>query len=165
MFASFFGVGFIPFASGTFGSLASFLLIVPVVEIYGVSGLLWIVAISFILGVIATKKVLQYTEHDPSLVVIDEVCGQAICCIPSVLVLAYAKTDISGMCLFYGIAFLLFRLFDITKPLFIGVVDRKMENAVGVMLDDVLAGICGAIVWGILFFTFIYISFSGPFFQ
>ncbi|MBR1544813.1 MAG: phosphatidylglycerophosphatase A, partial [Alphaproteobacteria bacterium] len=108
---------------------------------------------------------LKYTEHDPSLVVIDEVCGQAICCIPTAIILEHAKTDVSGMCVFYGIAFLLFRLFDITKPLLIGFVDRKMENAVGVMLDDVLAGVCGAIVWGILFLTFIYIAFSGAFFQ
>lgn len=159
--ASFFGVGYMPVASGTFGSAAAFFVIVPVVAMYGWVGLLWLVVVSFVLGTLATKKVLHYTSHDPSLVVIDEVCGQAIACIPMAVVLMYAQPDGAYLGIFYFVAFLLFRLFDITKPLFIGWVDRRMTNAVGVMLDDVLAGVCGAIVWAIAFVAFIFVMFSG----
>ena len=161
MIASFFGVGYMPIASGTFGSAISFVLIVPVVALYGLAGLLWLVVVSFVLGTLATRKVLQYTEHDPSFVVIDEVCGQAITCIPMVwLAQDMGRPDFNMLCIFYFVSFVLFRLFDITKPLFIGLVDRRMTNAFGVMLDDVLAGVCGAIVWGLLFVAFIYCMFA-----
>ena len=163
--ASFGGVGFMPVASGTFGSVAAFVLIVPVVRWYGLAGLVLLAVGSFVIGTLATRKVLQYTEHDPSLVVIDEVCGQAITCIPVAVVLSSSQPDAVLLGIFYFVAFVLFRLFDITKPLFIGWVDRRMTNAVGVMLDDVLAGVCGAIVWALVLVAFVFMMFSGPFFQ
>ena len=159
--ASFFGVGYMPVASGTFGSAVAFLLIVPVVYYYGVVGLSVVIVGTFVLGVLATKKVLQYTEHDPSLVVIDEVCGQAITCLPIVFL------QIDNYFRVYFFAFVLFRLFDITKPLFVGWVDRNMTNALGVMLDDVLAGIFASILFIALIFTLIMwcmTGFSIPFF-
>jgi len=161
MIASFLGVGYIPFASGTFGSVAAFLLIVPAVHYYGITGLLVVIVGTFVLGVLSTKKVLQYTKHDPSFIVIDEVCGQAIACLP------FAFVRVDNFFIVYLWAFLLFRLFDITKPLFIGWVDRRMTNALGVMLDDVLAGVCAAIVFVLLAVTLIFWGMAGnsiPFF-
>jgi hypothetical protein len=73
------------------------------------------------------------------------------------------RPDFNMLCIFYFVSFVLFRLFDITKPLFIGWVDRRMTNAFGVMLDDVLAGVCGAIVWFVLFVAFIYCMFASAF--
>ena len=152
MIASFFGVGYVPFASGTFGSIAAFLLIVPVIYFYGEIGIIILAVVSFLFGTIAVKKVLKYTKHDPSFVVIDEVCGQAIACIPMAFGVSENIINLKYGWKLYFVMFLLFRLFDITKPLFIGRVDRNMRNAFGVMLDDVLAGVCAAI----LFIAFIF---------
>ena len=74
-------------------------------------------------------------DHDPGYIVIDEVAGQLV-------VLAVIPAD----ALLYGLAFGLFRLFDIAKPAFIGWADRRVEGGLGVMLDDLLAGVCGALV-------------------
>jgi phosphatidylglycerophosphatase A len=48
--------------------------------------------------------------------------------------------------LFYGLGFALFRLFDIVKPPPIGWIDRKIGGGLGVMLDDVVAGVFAASV-------------------
>ncbi|MBP3615472.1 MAG: phosphatidylglycerophosphatase A [Alphaproteobacteria bacterium] len=139
--ASLFGVGFAPVASGTFGSLASFILIVPSIYFDGLQGILALFCASFFLGWLASRVVLRYTEHDPGLIVIDETAGQTI---TFVFVSKFLSSNFSYWYL-YILGFALFRLFDITKPLFIGVADRKIENAFGVMFDDVLAGIVSAI--------------------
>ena len=83
-------------------------------------------------------------DHDPSEIVIDEVTGQFIALLP----LSYASwmhgIDILAMWPGWIAAFALFRLFDITKPGPIGWADRR-GDALGVMLDDVIAGIFAAI--------------------
>lgn len=53
------------------------------------------------------------------------------------------------------VCFILFRLFDITKPLFIGYADRKFKSGFGVMFDDVLAGLVAAALGLILIFYFL----------
>ena len=83
-------------------------------------------------------------NHDPSEIVIDEVVGQWIALLP----VAYGAgmMGISPDRLWPGwiAAFALFRLFDITKPWLVGWADRR-DDALGVMLDDVIAGVFAAI--------------------
>lgn len=143
-FASLFGVGFIKKASGTFGSFASFLLIIPFMEYYKINGILFLLFISFILGLFTINEVLKHTEHDPSFVVIDEFIGQTI---------TFLFVPTLNYWWIYLLGFILFRFFDITKPLFIGWVDKKMKNSLGVILDDILAGLIASIIlWIIKFF-------------
>lgn len=136
-----FGSGFSPIAPGTAGSLlatviwciASLFLSFETVQIGT-----WICIILFtLLGIISSTAVEKIWGEDPSKVVIDEMVGVWI---PLLAVPDNAYT--------YGYvlaAFVLFRLLDIFKPLGI----RKMENlkgGVGIMMDDILAGIYSFII-------------------
>ena len=92
-------------------------------------------------------------NHDPSEIVVDELVGQWIALLP----LSYAawSMEISILAMWPGwiAAFALFRLFDITKPWPVGWADR-MDTPLGVMLDDVFAGVFAAL--GVLALAALY---------
>ena len=93
------------------------------------------IAAIFFIGVYVSNRVSSDEDPDPSKVVIDEVAGQ----LAALLILANVN--------FWSLlaAFVLFRLFDITKPLGI----RRLEaipNGWGIMLDDLAAGLLAAVV-------------------
>ena len=99
----------------------------------------------FIVGVWAIATMVEAgADHDPSEVVIDEVVGQMIALMP--LSFAAWKGDLAITLLWPGwiAAFALFRLFDILKPGPVGWADR-LHTPLGVMLDDVIAGIMAAL--------------------
>lgn len=145
VFLSFFGAGFLRPASGTWGSLAA----LPAAWVLHLSGgpfLLACAAVAlYFAGVAATKaETARGDDHDPGWIVVDEVVGQWIALLP-VSYGAWAN-EVAILKLWPGIvaAFLLFRLFDIIKPWIIGRADARAD-AVGVMLDDVWAGVFAAI--------------------
>lgn len=74
-------------------------------------------------------------EKDSSMIVIDEVVGMWIALIPALL----SPSSIL-------LAFILFRVFDILKPYPISYFDKKFKGPMGVMIDDVIAGIFAAII-------------------
>ena len=134
MFVSVFGIGFIPFASGTFGSLAG-LIIGYTLNLINYNLFFLIIPILFILGVIASNTYKKQTgEKDSSVIVIDEVVGQLI-----------AMMFVMDDYVLVFISFIIFRLFDIYKPWPASYADKKMTGGFGVMLDDVFAGIYTAI--------------------
>ena len=145
MFVSVFGIGFIPFASGTFGSLAG-LIIGYVLNLINYNLFFLIIPMLFILGVIASNTYQKQTgEKDSSVIccnycnytvviVIDEVVGQLIA-------MMFVMDDF----VLVFISFIIFRLFDIYKPWPASYADKKMTGGFGVMLDDVFAGIYTAI--------------------
>lgn len=154
--ASFFGAGYFPFASGTFGSLVTLPFAYFAAYYYGLNGIIALTVISFVIGWIASIEVLKYTKHDPSLIVIDEVCGQSL----TFASLATLMQGNSNILLVLLVGFALFRLFDITKPFPAGWADKKICNAFGVMLDDVFAGVYGAIcLWLINHYFNLFIGF------
>ncbi|MEP2642749.1 phosphatidylglycerophosphatase A [Roseobacter sp.] len=139
-----FGVGYIRPAPGTWGSLVA----LPwgwLLHVLGGFPLLVLGAIvAFVAGLWATRVMTHGSDdHDPSEIVVDEVVGQWIALMP----LSYAAwsmgLDILVMWPGWVAAFALFRLFDITKPGPVGWADRR-GDAMGVMLDDVIAGIFAA---------------------
>ncbi|MDF1726986.1 MAG: phosphatidylglycerophosphatase A [Sulfitobacter sp.] len=141
---TFLGVGHIRPAPGTWGSLVA----LPwgwLLHVVGGFPLLVLgTLVAFFAGWWATAEMTRGQEdHDPSEIVIDEVAGQWIALLP----LSYAawSMEISILALWPGwiAAFLLFRLFDITKPWLIGWADRR-GDPLGVMLDDVIAGFAAA---------------------
>ena len=75
---------------------------------------------------------------------IDEVVGQWIALAPVIIGASHAGVPITALWPGWIAAFALFRLFDITKPGPVGWADSK-DNATGVMLDDVIAGLMAAI--------------------
>lgn len=133
LLATWFGAGLMPFAPGTWGSLAA----LPFAW-----GLTWaggwpLLAVAtlavFVVGWWASARYVAASGiSDPGSVVIDEVAGQW-------LVLLFTPLDP----LLYGVGFLLFRALDITKPWPASWADRSVEGGLGVMLDDVLAALYG----------------------
>lgn len=176
--STFFYVGKSKICPGTMGSIATLPLIILFLifrqfvydnlhfNICPIITLPFLIVLLFFIGYYCTKV---YTEEikqdDPKEVVIDEVVGQLISYTISLLFYVFLVNSTNINKLFqqshpYILYFILlimpiilFRVFDITKPLFIGWVDKNIKNAYGVMLDDVLAGICA----GILNLTLIYL--------
>ena len=126
--ATFFYLGKLPFAPGSWGSLGALLLWLLLPVTFSVH--LSVIIILFVLGVYSSSRMAQYLDdHDPSEVVIDEVVGMGI----SLFMLPHSP----GL---YFLAFILFRVFDILKPSFIYRI-QNLSGGWGIMLDDVLAGL------------------------
>jgi len=137
--------GYLRPAPGTWGSLAALPLAWLIYEAGGYWLLIVLGVVLFFAGVKATEHMAAETgDHDPSCVVVDEVVGQWVALLPVVIGASNAQVEITALWPGWLAAFVLFRLFDIWKPGPIGWADRK-ETAVGVMLDDVFAGIFAAI--------------------
>lgn len=142
--ATMLGVGYCPLASGTAGSLATLPVAFLLAYYYGFWGILLGTIVVFFLGTAATKEVLKYTKHDPSIVVIDEMAGQLL---SFALVAQNLVGNVSTRAfVLYALGFALFRLFDITKPQPAKWADSKVLNAWGVMLDDIFAGVYAAMI-------------------
>lgn len=139
------GVGYLRPAPGTWGSLVA-LPMAWVLHVIGGFPLLLIgVVASFLIGLWATGVMTRGSDdHDPSEIVIDEVAGQWIALLPLSYVAWDRGLDITMLWPGWIAAFLLFRLFDIAKPGPIGKADRR-GDVMGVMLDDVIAGVFAGI--------------------
>jgi phosphatidylglycerophosphatase A len=127
------GIGFLPFAPGTWASLAA----LPCAWALrsAADGRTWPVAtaalFAFLIGWWAAARVARAADlADPGFIVIDEIAAQW-------LVLCVAGLDIPV----YVAAFLLFRLFDIVKPWPVGWVEQHVKGGLGIMLDDIVAAI------------------------
>ncbi len=145
LIATFFYIGHLRPAPGTWGSFAA----LPTAAIlYGVGGAYLVVAsiaVAYALGLWATTiETDGKDDHDPSEIVIDEVVGQWLALLPVLFGAAATGSPILALWPGWLAAFVLFRLFDILKPGPIGWADRR-GDATGVMLDDVIAGIFAAI--------------------
>lgn len=145
--ATFFYIGYLRPASGTWGSAAAIPVAWVIHGLFGFWGLALATLAVYAAGYYATRAhLVGHRDTDPSEVVIDEVAGQWIALWPLSLGLTHAGAD-PWLFPYPGWvgAFFMFRLFDIWKPGPIGWADRK-HGATGVMLDDVFAGIAAAIV-------------------
>jgi phosphatidylglycerophosphatase A len=147
--ASGLGTGYSPIAPGTAGSILGIALFYAINLSFNKIGIdfeniiiLDLVVIVFVLlvGVYSIKIVHKTWEHDAPKIVIDEVVGVWIAIFAMPLQWEY-----------YLYALILFRFFDIVKPLYIRRLDN-MENDWSVMLDDVLAGVYSLIVIQLSYF-------------
>ncbi len=151
MIATVGGVGYLKPAPGTWGALAALPLAWLLHQIGGVSAMTLACIVTGIAGWWATKSMTTGRDnHDPSEIVIDEVVGQWIALLPLSYAASTRGLDILVMWPGWIAAFVLFRLFDIWKPWLVGHADRR-DDAIGVMLDDVVAGLFAAI--GVLALT------------
>ncbi len=138
LIATGFGVGLAPFASGTWGSLAALPLGWLIDRAAGAPGLLIAAAIATLAGIWASDRLVKRGDvQDPGYIVIDEIAAQF-------LALAFAPANWWG----YAIAFVAFRAADIVKPFPADWCDRNVHGGLGVMLDDLVAGIyAGIATW------------------
>ncbi|MDP2697814.1 phosphatidylglycerophosphatase A [Thalassospira sp.] len=135
--ATWFYSGKFPKAPGTMGSLAA-LPLGWILALYGTPWLFGAAAILFLIGLYVSHHYSKMIgQHDAGEIVIDEVVGQWLCLLPLPLI-----GEISDLGWLLA-GFVLFRIFDILKPWPIGWVDRRVSGGMGIMLDDVLAGLFG----------------------
>jgi len=145
LIATFVYVGYLKPAPGTWGSLAALPAAYLIALIGGWPLIILMAILAYFAGLWATRAETEgKANHDPSEIVIDEVVGQWIALLPVVIGAQRAGADLLTLWPGWIAAFVLFRLFDITKPSLVGWADRR-DDAVGVMLDDVIAGIFAAI--------------------
>ena len=144
LLATWFGAGLLPFAPGTWGSVAALPLAWLIHAWAGSAGLFTATIVVFLVGWWAANWYLaRSSESDPAPVVIDEVAGQWL-----VLVLVPPSVG------YYLLGFVLFRFFDIRKPWPVGWADKQVKGGLGIMADDILAGIyAGAIVYIVILLT------------
>ena len=147
LLASGLGVGYFPYAPGTAMSLLAVPLAAWIGAYGGGIGILVAALIAGLAGVIACEGHVRATgREDPSECVIDELAGQWLAC-------AFALFSFGGLLsaaqtpwLPFLLAFLLFRLFDIIKPWPVSWADRSIAGGLGVMVDDMLAGLMAGLV-------------------
>ncbi|MEM9012182.1 MAG: phosphatidylglycerophosphatase A [Pseudomonadota bacterium] len=145
------GIGYLPAAPGTWGSLAAVPAALGLHWLGGFPALAGLSAASFVFGLWAVGQMTR-DEADPdrSEIVIDEVMGQWIAILP--MSLAFWLRDDSIRVLpwpAWVFPFLAFRFFDIVKPPPVGWADR-IKTPMGVMLDDAIAGVLAGVVCALL---------------
>jgi phosphatidylglycerophosphatase A len=142
--ATCFGIGRVPFASGTVASFVA----LPfgwILAYIGTAVLLGGTALVTVIGVWACHRhAKKLGVKDPGECVIDEVVGQWLALVP--IVIEHRVFDWRP----FVMAFFLFRLFDITKPWPIRAVE-KLEGGLGIMADDIVAAVfAGLALWGMM---------------
>lgn len=138
--ATLFGVGLFSKAPGTMGTIATIPLVL-LLSYFGVFTYMIATILLLPVGIVAAEYYEQDKGgHDHKEIVIDEVLGFLI----TMLWLPMTWQAIL-------IGFVLFRVLDITKPLFIGYLDKKIQGGLGVMVDDVAAGIVASIIMQALY--------------
>lgn len=138
--ASWFGAGLSPRAPGTVGSLFSLVLWAPLVWTETPWWLRAVVVVAvFAVGVAVSTVVVKDRGEDPQVIVIDEVAGMGV----TLLLAAPSITVLS-------LGFLCFRVFDIAKPWPVSWADQKIGGGLGVMADDMLAGVYAFAVLSLL---------------
>ena len=138
-----FGIGKIGFAPGTFGSLATAIILFYLFHFLNISShiILFGIIIIFIYSFYAISMHTKNSKNkDPGEIVIDEFLGQSI---PIYLyeVSHGATKESSEAVVYYTLFFLLFRFFDIVKPFPVNFFDKNFKNCFGVIMDDICAGL------------------------
>ena len=132
MIATFFCIGFAPKAPGTAGTIAALPLYCTLRRL-SLPGYLFSIALLTVLGTIASDRMEVQWGKDPSQVVIDEVVG---------LLITLVSRPKSWRNILIGV--IVFRLFDIIKPPPVGYIDNHVSGGVGIMADDMAAGVLSA---------------------
>ena len=143
LFVTIFGIGKIKKIPGSFASLVTTLFLFFLFHILNFSPnfVLIGIIIVFIVSLYAVKVFVKDLDNkDPKEVVIDEFIGQSIpICLYEI---AHQGTkETSQVLTFYFIMFILFRIFDITKPYPVSYYDKNFKNSFGVIMDDICAGL------------------------
>ena len=138
------GLGKIPIAPGTFGSIFAWFVFIIL------SHYINMIFLTFAVGIFSVWICEKITKNlaikDHKSIVIDELVGTWI----SLLPVLFVADDRYERIIYASIALILFRFFDILKPYPISFFDKKYKNGLGIVLDDVIAGIFSGILSVIL---------------
>lgn len=157
-FVTLFGIGNIKIAPGTFGSIFACLILFILFHVLNLNNyliLVFLILITIFSFVSINIYLRNSANKDPKEVVVDEFVGQSIPIFMYEISHGYEKS-ISDALIFYFIIFILFRIYDVFKPFPINYIDKNLQNAVGVVLDDVIAGIYTVITLIIIVLTKFY---------
>ena len=138
-----FGLGKIKFMPGTFGSLATTIILFYLFHSLNISSNAILIGwmIIFIYSFYAVSTHTEDSKNkDPGEIIIDEFLGQSI---PIYLYeISHGTTKEGGEAIiYYTLFFILFRYFDIMKPFPVSFFDKNFKNSFGVIMDDVCAGL------------------------
>ena len=143
LFVTLYGIGKISKIPGSIASLVTTIFLFFLFHILSISPNLVLICliIIFFISLYAVNIFIKDLDNkDPKEVVIDEFIGQSIpICLYEI---AHEGTkEINQTLTFYFIMFILFRIFDITKPFPVSYYDRNFKNSFGVIMDDIVAGL------------------------
>ena len=143
LFITLFGIGKLKKIPGSYASLATTIFLFVLFHILNISPnvvLIGVIIIFFISLYAINIFIKNLDNKDPKEIVIDEFIGQSIpICLYEIAHNGLKET--SEVLTFYFIMFILFRIFDITKPYPVNYYDQNFKNSFGVMMDDVCAGL------------------------
>jgi phosphatidylglycerophosphatase A len=135
--------GYLPKAPGTWGSLVG-LLLVYLFHNFSLASYLAVAGGLFVVGSFAAGEVEKILDNrDPGVVVIDEIVGMLV---------TMTAVPLTPFTLLVG--FILFRIFDIVKPFPVNIFDQRFHGGLGIMLDDVVAGIYSLIALNLVLYLF-----------
>lgn len=146
-------------APGTWGTIGGLIVAIPLLSL-GFLPFLLITVLSCFIGIWICGRTSELMKgHDDPHIVWDEWAGMWLTLLP----FSYMSVTADNFWQYISqpsslaallLAFVLFRFFDIIKPPPIGWADRKVAGGLGVMLDDIIAGVMALIVWIIVMMVF-----------
>tara|TARA_A100001388_G_C28746818_1_gene489934 strand:+ start:647 stop:1141 length:495 start_codon:yes stop_codon:yes gene_type:complete len=143
LFVTLFGIGRISKIPGSIASLVTIIFLFFIFQILDLAPDLVLICliVIFFVSLYSINQFIKNKENkDPKEIVIDEFIGQAIpICLYEIAHEGSKETN--EVLTFYFIMFILFRIFDITKPYPVSYYDKNFKNSFGVVMDDVCAGL------------------------
>ena len=137
--ASLGGIGLIPFAPGTFGSIFAWIVFILISHFVN---MLILTIVIIILSIWVCEKVSKdLFEKDHKSIVIDELAGMWVALLPVI----YFASSQNERIAYAILALVFFRFFDILKPFPVSYFDQKYKNGFGIVFDDIIAGILATV--------------------
>lgn len=137
--ASLGGIGLIPFAPGTFGSIFAWIAFILISHFVN---MLILTIVIIILSIWICEKVSKdLFEKDHKSIVIDELAGMWVALLPVI----YFASSQNERIAYAILALVFFRFFDILKPFPVSYFDQKYKNGFGIVFDDIIAGILATV--------------------
>ena len=137
--ASLGGIGLIPFAPGTFGSIFAWIAFILISHFVN---MLILTIVIIILSIwICEKASKDLFEKDHKSIVIDELAGMWVALLPVI----YFASSQNERITYAILALVFFRFFDILKPFPVSYFDQKYKNGFGIVFDDIIAGILATV--------------------
>ena len=136
-----FGTGLAPVAPGTFGTLPGVLLFLALSWLHAPAYLVALLALSIAGVTICGMSSRRLGVHDHPGIVFDEMVGYCVAALPLLPALGWLEVPLrAGL----PVVFAAFRFLDALKPPPIGWLDARVEGGLGIMLDDLVAGVMAA---------------------
>ena len=143
LFVTLFGIGKVSRIPGSVASLVTTIILFFIFQILNLSPdlvLICLLVIFFVSLYSINQFIKNKDNKDPKEIVIDEFIGQSIpICLYEIA--HQGSKETYEVLTFYFIMFILFRIFDITKPYPVSYYDKNFKNSFGVVMDDVCAGL------------------------